>query len=310
MLEVSDQETVEQKDYQTAYVSIPVQIGPKIPLLRCPDYAVKLNAGGRPRTVDIPTLCHAWLPDRHDPRRRRLRERAGRPSPGASSCASSGTGERTVELKAGTRAPSSIDGRLGVKARGGPESTVAVSASSGMADGRSPSTPTATRCRASGLPTAAAVLGVGPRGRARRGPSTCGPTSTRRWRAPTAPSPRPGPGRAPACRSPASGCDLTVTAGATARGHTSVDVAVADGPGRNAPGPRHREILGKPDAPTSVSAARPTGSAAASPGVRWLPAGHRRRQPDHRLRRHGEGPRRPRGELLGLAVHHHRPPER
>ena len=54
MLEVSDQETVDQKDFKTAYVSIPVQIGPKIPLLRCPNYAVTLNAGGLARSVDIP----------------------------------------------------------------------------------------------------------------------------------------------------------------------------------------------------------------------------------------------------------------
>ncbi len=73
MLEVSDQETLDQKDFRTAYVSIPVQIGPKVPLLRCPDYAVTVNAAGRPRDIDIPTLCHAWLPPGHDPRRRRLR---------------------------------------------------------------------------------------------------------------------------------------------------------------------------------------------------------------------------------------------
>ena len=40
MLEVSDQETVSQKDFKTTYLSIPVQIGPKIPLLRCPNYTV------------------------------------------------------------------------------------------------------------------------------------------------------------------------------------------------------------------------------------------------------------------------------
>ncbi|MBM6544933.1 fibronectin type III domain-containing protein [Janibacter sp. YIM B02568] len=68
MLEVSDQQsdaqsTAEEKDFGTAYVTIPVQIGPKVPLLRCPvGFDVQLFAGGRARDIDIPSLCHAWVP--------------------------------------------------------------------------------------------------------------------------------------------------------------------------------------------------------------------------------------------------------
>ncbi|HSO65754.1 MAG TPA: Ig-like domain-containing protein, partial [Ornithinibacter sp.] len=62
MLEVTDQDAVDQKDFGTAYVSIPVQVGPKVPLLRCPGSSVRVVAGGLPRVVDIPTVCHAWLP--------------------------------------------------------------------------------------------------------------------------------------------------------------------------------------------------------------------------------------------------------
>ncbi len=62
MLEVTDQSAVDQKDFGTAYVSVPVQVGPLVPLLRCPDGAVTVTAGGLDRTVDIPTVCHAWLP--------------------------------------------------------------------------------------------------------------------------------------------------------------------------------------------------------------------------------------------------------
>ena len=62
MLEVTDQDAVDQKDFGTAYVSIPVQVGPKVPLLRCPSTEVTVLAGGLDRVVDIPTYCHAWLP--------------------------------------------------------------------------------------------------------------------------------------------------------------------------------------------------------------------------------------------------------
>ena len=62
MLEVTDQDAVDQKDFGTTYVSIPVQIGPKVPLLRCPGTEVTVIAGGLDRVIDIPTYCHAWLP--------------------------------------------------------------------------------------------------------------------------------------------------------------------------------------------------------------------------------------------------------
>ena len=62
MFEVTDQMSDDQKDVHTAYVSVPVQIGPKVPLLRCPTTAVTVLAGGLPRAVDLPTLCRVWLP--------------------------------------------------------------------------------------------------------------------------------------------------------------------------------------------------------------------------------------------------------
>ncbi|MFC7490603.1 MULTISPECIES: Ig-like domain-containing protein [unclassified Knoellia] len=62
MFEVTDQMTDDQKDVHTAYVSVPVQIGPRVPLLRCPAAAVTVLAGGLPRSLDLPTLCRVWLP--------------------------------------------------------------------------------------------------------------------------------------------------------------------------------------------------------------------------------------------------------
>ena len=67
MLEVTDQTGPDDPSAVTAYLSIPVQVGPLTPVLRCPSYAVALVADGPARTVDVPRLCHAWFPTGLDP---------------------------------------------------------------------------------------------------------------------------------------------------------------------------------------------------------------------------------------------------
>jgi hypothetical protein len=268
MLEVSDQETVDQQDYKTAYVSIPVQIGPKIPLLRCPGYAVTLNAGGLPRSVDIPTLCHAWVPigltlDRV------VFESSWDPEPKGVELTRSGAGDRLVGLRADRGAPTSNQGRLSIRARGGPESFVRVNVI-GLDGGA------VGAVDANGNPIAAVGL---PRMR----PFTvsglkAGSSQTINLRS-YLDSPLDKPGCTIVAASvPAgsgltvsrSGCDLTVSAGSEAQGQSVVNVSVADGPGREAQGRGTVEILGKPGAPTSVAAEadRVNGGSAR---VRWLP---------------------------------------
>jgi len=249
MLEVSDQETVEQKDFTTAYVSIPVQIGPKIPLLRCPSYSVRLNAGGLPRSIDIPTLCHAWVPvgmTLDDV----VFESSWKTEAKGVQLTRSGTGDRTVELRADDRAPSSVDGRLSVRARGGPESLVAVSVlgiDGGQVD-------------ANGEPLASL------------GPPRLRPFQVTGLRAGSSAtvdlrgyleSPLENPQCAISAAAPTSGaglstsysgCTLTVKATPEARGNGAVTVTVSDGPGRGATGRGTVTVLGKPDAPTGVAA--------------------------------------------------------
>jgi hypothetical protein len=265
MLEVSDQETVQQKDFKTAYVSIPVQIGPKIPLLRCPNYTVSLSAGGRPRTVDIPTLCHAWLPVGMTLDDVQF-ESSWRPAAKGVDLTKSGTGDRMVELKAGNRAPSSIDGRLVVKARGGPESIIAVSVlgiDGGAVDANGNPLPSLGPPRL--RPFSISGLKAGSSQTISLRSYLDSPLEKPECSISTATVPA-GSGLTVSH----SGCDLTVAAAATARGQASVNVSVADGPGRFAAGRGTVEILGKPDAPTGVAAEadRVSGGFAR---VRWLP---------------------------------------
>lgn len=61
--EVMDSASATDEGVLSAYVSVPVQVGPPTPVLRCPDTTVTLDAGGRDRTLDITSLCHVWAPD-------------------------------------------------------------------------------------------------------------------------------------------------------------------------------------------------------------------------------------------------------
>ena len=66
MLEVTDSTGPDDQAPRTAYLVIPVQVGPLTPLLRCPTWEVVVVADGADRVVDIPQLCAAWFPEGFD----------------------------------------------------------------------------------------------------------------------------------------------------------------------------------------------------------------------------------------------------
>ncbi|HEY7718077.1 MAG TPA: fibronectin type III domain-containing protein [Pedococcus sp.] len=268
MLEVSDQETLDQKDFRTAYVSIPVQVGPKVPLLRCPDYAVTVNAAGRPRDIDIPTLCHAWVPPGMT-----LDDVAfdatWDPEPDGVELRQSGAGQRTVSVKAGRDAATSDNGRIRVQARGAEEvshirvkvvglESQAAAASTNSDDDESVAPPRMRPFTVTGLKAGSSQT-VNLRGYLDSPLEKPGCTIE-------SASVTSGKGLSVS----RSGCDLTVKASSDASGRGTVDVAVSDGPGRAAPGRGTVEMLGKPGAPTSVGAVadRVNGGTAR---VRWTP---------------------------------------
>ena len=77
-----------------------------------------LAAGGLAGVIDIPDLCHAWLPVGMTLDDVQLRDRAGRPSP-TPSLAIDGPGGRRLTLHA-EPAPRSSRGRLAVHTEGSP----------------------------------------------------------------------------------------------------------------------------------------------------------------------------------------------
>ena len=249
MFEVTDQQSDDQKDVHTASVSIPVQIGPKVPLLRCPTSAVSLLAGGLARTLDIPTLCRAWLPiglTMDDVEFTTSWEREADDV----RLEQTGAGRRTVTLSAGSGARSG-EGVLRIGAKGSdvtaPVKVTVVGA------------PTQQQASTDGvdatLPPARlrpiAVNGL------REGDSQ--QVDIRSY--------LDSPLRDASCTLTAAnvtsgeglsvsrdGCVLTVSAGERPSPTGRVSIAVSDGPNRSANGAVAVTMLGRPGAPTAVAA--------------------------------------------------------
>lgn len=62
--EVTDGSSITDPEGRSAVITVPVQVGPETPVLRCPNDPLPLVEGGAPATVDVTSVCHVWMPDR------------------------------------------------------------------------------------------------------------------------------------------------------------------------------------------------------------------------------------------------------
>jgi hypothetical protein len=62
VVEVTDGKTLDDPAGIRAVVSIPVQVGPETPVLRCPNDPVDVVAGGQDVDLDITSVCSVWTP--------------------------------------------------------------------------------------------------------------------------------------------------------------------------------------------------------------------------------------------------------
>jgi hypothetical protein len=60
-VQVYDGSTLQDSHGYTETVTIPVQVGPDVPVLRCPQAALDVVEGGAPLSYDIAQLCHVWV---------------------------------------------------------------------------------------------------------------------------------------------------------------------------------------------------------------------------------------------------------
>ena len=231
MLEVTNATGPADKAAQTAYVTIPVQIGPDVPVLRCPDHEVQLVADGPARSFDIPRLCHAWLPTGLDSGSAQY-EAAWDPAIDRVDLTQAGAGGRQVVLKAQAAAKEGATGAVTVKAKGGADSfkiKVRVISSPPIANLRpvriegliAGTSRTVNLAQYLDSPLTAPKCSV-------QGSQVMSGTGV---------------------SASASGCQLTVTASDKARGDASISVQVIDAPGRPAAlGEVSVSVRSKPDA--------------------------------------------------------------
>lgn len=250
MLEVSDAEGANDKAARTAYVSIPVQVGPKVPLLRCPGAPLVLAAGGRAREVDIPTYCRAWLPVGMSLDDVKF-EATWEPQPKGTDLEQTETGGRLVTLSAGDRAPSGT-GSVTVTSPGMPSVKFPVRVL-GRGEG-------ATAAAAAVDPAAA----LGP---PRLRPIRVDGLNEGESEAIDVSRYLDSPLEKPSCSITAaalesgtgievsrSGCTLTLRATKQPSSNATISLLVSDGPDRQASGRVTVTMRGKPTAPTNVTA--------------------------------------------------------
>ena len=267
------------------------------------------SPAGRPRAIDIPTLCHAWLPPGMTLDDVRF-ETSWEPEPDGVELRSTGAGRRTVTSGPTPRRPDAAP-TAGSACRPAVPTRSRTSRRLGHRARQRRPPPASTQRQPPPRRSAHrrmrpfAVTGL--EGRFVADDQPARPTSTRRWRSPPAPSTRRPSPAGKGLTVSRSGCNLTVTAsgdgerqGHRRRGRSPTARAAAPpaaAPWRCSASPARRRRWSRRGRPRQRRH-RPRAVGA---------AGLRRRQPRHGI--HGEvasGRRPVELDCTGLAVHHRR----
>ncbi len=115
--QVTDGATPGAAGAQTAVVTVPVQIGPVTPVIRCPATTLDLVEGGDPLSLDVVTLCHVWTDSSSDLDAVTFTGSWARQLTGVS-VSTSGASDRIVQLVAHGAARPGSTGVLTVSAQG------------------------------------------------------------------------------------------------------------------------------------------------------------------------------------------------
>ena len=236
MLQVTNATGPDDKNAQATYVSVPVQIGALTPVLRCPAYTIELYADGPAKRLDIPRLCHEWLPD----------------GLAADDVSYTATWDQQVN-------------RVGLSQAGAGGRTVSLLAEPAAVKGDTGTIRIGVKGAAQTFPITVRILGSPP-------PLTVRPASIDGLVTGTSrnldmrafmSSPLSNPQcsilsakvtAGPGVTVTSSGCVLTVSASDQAKKSAQVSVVLSDAPGREATGAVAITIHGKPDAPVGISA--------------------------------------------------------
>ncbi len=114
-VQVYDGRSLQDPHGHIATVTIPVQVGPDLPLMRCPDRGLQITAGGFAQTYDIGELCHVWTDTTIVSAAPRYTITWVRPAPGVSATTVSGT---SLRLSAALGAHVGATGRVRITPAG------------------------------------------------------------------------------------------------------------------------------------------------------------------------------------------------
>ncbi|MEU7482116.1 Ig-like domain-containing protein [Lentzea sp. NPDC042327] len=121
--QVTDGSSLTDPEGKFALITVPVQVGPDTPVLRCPSSALAVVEGGLPVKVDVTSVCHVWVADRS--RLGDVRYRASwLEQPDGVSL--EGSGERTLTVTAAGGAKPGSTGTIEVGAGDGPKGKLVV----------------------------------------------------------------------------------------------------------------------------------------------------------------------------------------
>jgi hypothetical protein len=116
--EVTDGRTLTDPSGLAAIITVPVQVGPPTPILRCPSGLgdpIPVVRGGASVSVDVATVCHVWTPTAEQSDRLGF---SGRWTRNAGGLSIAGSGSRTLRVSAAGSAKTGSIGVLSVQAGG------------------------------------------------------------------------------------------------------------------------------------------------------------------------------------------------
>ncbi|MEO9137993.1 MAG: Ig-like domain-containing protein, partial [Jatrophihabitans sp.] len=241
--QVTDGTSLTDPKGRLAIVTVPVQIGPETPVLRCPTNQLSVVQGSALSGLDIATLCHVWVANPSDLARLTYEPRwqGGQPN----GIQLSGFGTSAVEVTASGAARPGTTGAIAVGVTGQPDARPGV---------------LYVVVRAAQPPSVAPVTIDGlVAGRSRTIDMTSSVTSRLRDRVISIVSISRTSGLA--ATTATSGAQVTITPSASAHGTIEFAVVVSDVPDRTqtqrqVTGQITLHVLGYPDAPTGVEPGR------------------------------------------------------
>ncbi|MEU0880523.1 Ig-like domain-containing protein [Lentzea sp. NPDC005914] len=121
--QVTDGNSLTDPEGKFALITVPVQVGPDTPVLRCPTSALTVVEGGLPVKVDVTAVCHVWVADRSKLGDVRYSATWAEQPDGVSL---EGSGERTLTVTAAGGAKPGSTGTIEVSAGDGAKGKIAV----------------------------------------------------------------------------------------------------------------------------------------------------------------------------------------